>query len=407
MKTETLYRTSAVIYADSNLDTRKTETIRRKFVESVFVEKQNTKLTIQEIGVGVESFLEIYLDDDEIYRIVTNKDFFIEELGQSKMNNKYSLRPERYNHLHHKSQDTIENVVNRYLQVIKDSNITPDSIRELLNRYLFTLMNTNIIAYSQVINPPLFQKNQNNGRSNGLIDISTFSEEEINIINGFLSWKDSEKDKELFKLISCCIEYAIVINNAKENAVFESFKNKIFYIDNALLYRAIGINGETRKQRTLSFIRKCRESGQTLRITKYSYKEFRDTIEFHLSQLNKTTPFGKINPNIFRMYSCGESFYQYYHTWRGNRSTYSFEIFKNYILAEYDSLLKMYDIKEDYHIPFNENEDCSTINKYAEEIMSFKRGRGHKNLHIADAKNMFWIECCRNGNDGRLTSTIL
>ena len=262
MKTETLYRTSAVIFADSNLDSRKTETIRRKFVESVFVEKQNAKLTIQEIGVEVESYLEIYLDDMEISNIVKNNDFFVEELGPSKMQNKYNLKPERYNHLHNKSQDTIENVVNRYLLVIKDTTNTPDSIRDLLNRYLYALMNTNIIAYSQVINP----SSQNKERTNGRIEYSTFSEKEIDIINGFLSWKDTEKDKELFKLISCCIEYAIAINNAKENALIESFRNKVFYIDNALIYRAIGINGETRKQRTLSFIRKCRESGQSLRI---------------------------------------------------------------------------------------------------------------------------------------------
>ncbi|MDY3226276.1 MAG: hypothetical protein SOX36_01155 [Candidatus Cryptobacteroides sp.] len=401
MKTETLYRTSAVIYADSNLDSRKTETIRRKFVESVFVEKQNAKLTIQEIGVEVESYLEIYLDDMEISNIVKNNDFFIEELGPSKMQNKYNLKPERYNHLHNKSQDTIENVVNRYLLVIKDTTNTPDSIRELLNRYLYALMNTNIIAYSQVINP----SSQNRERTNGRIEYSTFSEKEIDIINGFLSWKDTEKDKELFKLISCCIEYAIAINNAKENALIESFRNKVFYIDNALIYRAIGINGETRKQRTLSFIRKCRESGQSLRISKYSYKEFRNTIEFHLTQLNKTTPFGKINPHIFQLYSYGEGFYQFYHTWRGNRSTYSFEIFKNFILSEYDSLLKMYDIKEDYQVPFDENDASDVIDQYTNEIMSVKKGRGHKDLHIADAKNMYWIECSRNGKDGRLTDT--
>ena len=411
MNNKALYRTSAVVYAEGTMPSRKTETIRRKFVESVFVEMQNAKMTIQEIGVAVNEVLEILLTDDEIGSIVANIDYFVEEIGPTKFQNKYNLKIERYTKLQEKSQDNIEVVVSRYLESIGQdsgcgSNDTVDNVRELLNRYLFDLMNTNILAYRQVLEPTSVQKNDDGGeKSNGRVDYSDFTEQEKDQINRFLSWPDADKDKELYKLVSCCIEYAIAINNSKENALIESFKNKVFYLDNALIYRAIGINGETRKKRTLSFIRKCRESGQSLCISKFSYKEFLSTIDFHLNQLNRTTPFGKINPKIFQRYANGEGFFQFYHSWRNNRATYSFDIFKNYIISEYNSLLKMYDITEDYRVPYSEDEQIPAIVKYADEIKAVKKGRGHQNLHDADARNMYWIECKRNGNDGRMANT--
>lgn len=399
MNKEALYRTSAVVFADSNMESRKTETIRRKFVEAVFVEKKNTPLKIQEIGVAVESILGIIITDEEIIRIIDDDKYFIEELGKTKRENKYSLSPERYRHLNERSQDNMDAVVKRYLNTFDHSADNPESIRQLLLRYFYFLMNNNILAYQQILGFPAASK------SKIKVEKGDFTDDEIDIINRFLSWKDSTKDKELFKLVSCCIEYAIAVNNSKENALIESFRNKVFYLDNALIYRAIGINGETRKQRTLSFLRKCRESGQELRISKFSYNEFLDTIEYHLNQLNKTTPFGKINPTIFHRYANGEGFYQFYHAWRAERATYSFEIFKNYIITEYNNLRKMYDIHEDYKTPYKEDNDIPEIVRYTEEIKSTKQGRGHQDLHVADARNMYWIECKRNGNDGRMTDT--
>lgn len=405
MNNETLYRTSAVVYAEGNLESRKTETIRRRFVEAVFVEKRNAKLTVFEIGAAVDDILDITLSDKEVESIVRDDRIFVEELGPKKDDNKYNLKIERYNRLQEKSQDNIEVVVNRYLEENGDEN-TPEGIRALLNKYLYALMNSNILAYRQVLEPSsVKQAGNEDDKRKDIVDFNDFSEKEKESINRFLSWNDSAKDKELYKLVSCCIEYAIAINNSKENALIESFKNKVFYLDNALVYRAIGINGETRKKRTLSFIRKCRESGQSLCISKFSYLEFLRTIDFHLNQLNRTTPFGKINPKIFQRYSSGEGFFQFYHTWRGDRATYSFEIFKNYIKSEYNSLLKMYDIIEDYKVPFSEDEDIPAIGRYTEEIKAVKKGRGHHDLHEDDARNMYWIECKRNGNDGRMSST--
>lgn len=406
MNNGALYRTSAVVYAEGNLESRKTETIRRRFVEAVFVEKQNAKLTVVEIGVAVDDVLDITLSDKEIESIVSDDRIFVEELGSKKDDNKYNLKIERYTRLLEKSQDNIEVVVNRYLEENGEDDNTPEGIRALLNKYLYALMNSNILAYRQVLEPSsVKQKGNGDDNKEEIIDFNSFTEKEKDSINRFLSWNDSAKDKELYKLVSCCIEYAIAINNSKENALIESFKNKVFYLDNALVYRAIGINGETRKKRTLSFIRKCRESGQSLCISKYSYLEFLRTIDFHLNQLNRTTPFGKINPKIFQRYSSGEGFFQFYHTWRGDRATYSFEIFKNFIKSEYNSLLKMYDIVEDYKVPFSEDEDIPAIGRYTEEIKAVKKGRGHHDLHEDDARNMYWIECKRNGNDGRMSST--
>ena len=89
----------------------------------------------------------------------------------------------------------------------------------------------------------------------------------------------------------------------------KSLRTKIFYLDNAILYRALGINGETRRRRTISFLKKCKESGQKFVISKFTRIEFFNTIEYHLQQLNTSTPFGQISPRTFRRYANGDGFY--------------------------------------------------------------------------------------------------
>ena len=236
--------------------------------------------------------------------------------------------------------------------------------------------------------------------------MSVNSDKEIWIINEFLSWNNAEKNKALFKLVSYCIEYALVANHSSgDNTYLASLRNKLFYLDNNIIYRAIGINGDSRKQRTIVFLKKCLESGQKLTISKYTKKEFVDTIDYHINQLKKL-PFGRINSKLFSRYCISPSFYEFYHNWRNGRITYGFDSFHAFVLGEYDSLLKLYRVEEDYKIPFDENspEIIDVIEKYKDAIQEIK-GYGNAESHRFDAQNCFLIEKKRGDNNKNIQDT--
>ena len=149
---------------------------------------------------------------------------------------------------------------------------------------------------------------------------------------------------------------------------------------------------------------KCKESGQKFVISKYTRQEFFNTVDYHLSQLNSSTPFGRITPKVFKRYANGDGFYQFYHEWRNGRINYGFDIFKTHIHSLYKDLVKQFDIEENFKVPFDEKEEPAIISTYKDEIKAIKKTNRNE-PHLMDARNMHWIECIRNGNNIDVAST--
>ena len=98
-------------------------------------------------------------------------------------------------------------------------------------------------------------------------DTSSFNDEEIEVINKFLSYDNPGKDKALYVLVNYCIEYASAFNSIDPQDIVSALKNKILYLDNALIFRALGINGQLRKTRAENLFQRCIDSGQKLYIS--------------------------------------------------------------------------------------------------------------------------------------------
>ena len=398
MDIRSITRTATIIYADS-MSNRTTNTIKKKFVESVFVNNGNTLLTLSELVNIIEETMGLMFSEDEIKPIVKDESIFMEVLNRSSEDIKYNLQEKRYNTLCSKSIDEIDSVIETFFstKVENSLSITKDGFKNLIYRYLHSILNTNVSTYVQFVNPT---KSVTIPKLNS----EQFTDDEIDLINDFVKWNDETKNKALFKLINYCIEYAIVVNNSSEDVLSKSLRTKVFYLDNALLYRALGINGETRKKRTISFLKKCKESGQKFVISKYTRQEFFNTVDYHLSQLNSSTPFGRITPRVFKRYANGDGFYQFYHEWRNGRINYGFDIFKTHIHTLYKDLVKQFDIEENFKVPFDEKEEPAIINTYKDEIQAIKKTNRYE-PHLIDARNMHWIECIRNGNNIDVAST--
>lgn len=398
MNIKSISRTAAIIYADS-MSNVTTKTIKRKLVESAYVNNGNHVLTLAELSNLIDEEMGLLFSEEELKPIVKDEDYFMEVLDKIPENNKYNLHEKRYNTLCSKSVDEMDSIIESYFssELIESRLYSKESFKELIYRYLHSLLNTNISAYSHFVNP---SKATQIPRLNS----EQFEDEEIEIINSFVKWDNDAKNKAIFKLINYCIEYAVVVNNSSEDVLSESLRTKVFYLDNAIIYRALGINGETRKKRTLSFLKKCKESGQKFVISKYTRQEFYNTVDFHLHQLNATTPFGRISPRAFKRYANGDGFYQFYHEWRNGRINYGFDVFKTHIHAMYKDLVSKFDIDENFKVPFNETNTPSIIGVYKDEIQNIKRTT-REEPHLTDARNMYWIECIRNNNNIDVAST--
>ncbi len=393
---QTIMRTSAMIYAEQQQSTRSKKTVERVFLESVLVGVDNRPLNVEQILNALQEDFSLTYQDYEITPILGNEEYFTCIKSVKDKLNTYYLPHQRYERIKQKGEQSIEQVIEYYVShVQKDTN--SDVLKQLLFKYLYSLLNTNIDAFRQLLE-------RNAQKVSPVVDFDTFNDEEIDEINAFLKWEDSTKDEALFALICYCIDYASAINKIDQHDVINALKNKCLYLDNSLLYRALGINGSFRQNRVHNLLQRCVQSGQHLYISSITRKEFFDTINYHINALNQSTPYGHINPHLFVKYSEGHGFYNYYHEWRRNRTTYGFKTLELYIRSEYDKLLKRYAIAEDFKQPYNDDDEQKTIEAYTDDIQQKKKTK-RQNLHENDARNILWIERARGNNDHSIRDT--
>ena len=216
------------------------------------------------------------------------------------------------------------------------------------------------------------------------------------IINKFLSWDNDGKNKAIFDIASYGIEYCLITNNSENSIHLNSLKNKTFYLDTNVLFRALGINGENRQKRTISFLSKFTEAGETLSISRFSEMEFKATIKYYIAQIAKhNSP--RINPKVFTSYIAQSDFFDFYHKWRMNRINSSLEYFETHILVLFEEFMTKFKASIDYAIPFDEKEEktLKILTEIASDIHGYKSREGSINGFETsnwDAKNIHLIE---------------
>lgn len=385
-------RTSAIIYSDE-IGSAKTHTIERKLIEAIFVINDNKELLISEVIQNLDRNFSLNYEENEIIQIVNDSNDHFEFNQISKH---LSLSKKRYEYLSSKDYSPQTIVTKFLLQYPEYKHV---KLLELIERYLYELLNTNIEAYLYIINPRKYEEKQ------GVVDPKIFSDEDINVLNKLILWDNEDKNRLFFQLISFSIEYALVSNNAEKNIFYESLHNKDFYLDSNIIFRAIGINGDFRKQRTRYFLKKCLESGQKFSITKYTLQEIHTSIDAHIDELKKYS-YGKVNPELFDICESNEGFYQYYHKWRKDRSSKNLEVFKAYLLNEIETLFNTFKITKDYRSTIDQKKKDveRRLKVYKEELTEVKKYQNVNTIET-DAINIMVVEKKRNGNDFNIQDT--
>jgi predicted nucleic acid-binding protein len=194
----------------------------------------------------------------------------------------------------------------------------------------------------------------------------------------------------------------ITNKETKQTFHLKNLKNKEFFLDTNILFRAIGINGENRQARTVTFLDKFIEAGEKLYISKFTEQEYKSTLRYYCEQIGRKS-YAKIDPRVFSRFRKNSDFFDYYHRWRSKRVNDSISLFEAHLIAEYEVFKVRFKVLEEYNVGFDENDDQTEqiINKLASDIFSFKNKENSYfnrfETSITDAKNILLIKERRNG----------
>lgn len=398
-----LFRLATVLYADNNYEVTP-KTIHRKIIESSLLDNDNKQMTIHEIIDYIGENYHFTFDEEEIKSIINNPKETGFSVGKDKaFEYLICLTEQRKQTLISKvNKQNIDYFIEEFIKLNENTNELIDA-KGLLYKFLYDLINTNISGFSKLLNSKKVLTELIN------VEQSQFNELEREVINSFLSWDNDGKNKAIFDIASYGIEYCLITNNAENSIHLSSLKNKVFYLDTNVIFRALGINGENRQKRTLSFLSKFNDAGETILISRFSELEFKATVKYYVAQIAKhNSP--RINPKIFTSFIAQSDFFDFYHKWRVNRMNTSLEYFESHIIVLFEEFIAKFKSSIDYIIPFDEKDEknIKILNDVANNIHSFKTSQGATNGYetsIWDAKNIHLIERKRDGKNANLVET--
>lgn len=401
-----LFRLAAVLYADNNYEVSP-RTIIRKIIECALLSNSNEPQTVHQIIEFVHEAYNLHLIEEEVISIATNEKeegFYVNAKRDTTI---IGLTERRKIHLESKvSNKTIDFFIDEFITE-KGEIATCVDVKEIIYRFLYELLNTNIESFKKLLDSKKQIKDLIN------VESHSYSTIEREILNEFLVWDNNDKNKAIFDIASYALEYCMISNNGNGAHIqLNNLKNKTFYLDTNVIYRALGINGENRKKRTITFLNKVTETGSALYVSKFTELELKDSIAFYMDKLKKNPLNRPINPDIFneKYFKSLSDIYDFYYKWRTGLANDSLELFEAHILALYEKFKIDFRITTDYKPPFDENDEKikANISELSKSISSHKEAdsaRHNWNGDYYDSSNIFLIEKRREGKETNIFET--
>lgn len=393
MENDSIFRLSAILYADQNYNVS-TKTTIKKIIEAVFLDLEEDSISIHTIIDHCKSKYYLDFDYEEIKSIVNDEKNDAFELYYPKNDEIYvQFDTNRKSLIKSKLS---KNSIDQFISNFKKSHKEYESIdiSDLIYRFLYYTINSNQDSFLKLLNK------SKDFDITPHVSPQYFTIEERKIINNFLNWEDDEKNKSIFDIISYSIEYCLLVSDNKNSFQLDLLRKKNFYLDTNIIYRVLGINGDNRKNRTITFLDKCKDLDIKIIISKYTDVEFTESIKYNITKMRGTG--GKrIDSNIFYFYSNNYDIYDAYYRWREGRKDANFIAFQNHILALYQQFKENYKVEVDYKIPYNEKDEKvkEIITSYSKELQKIKdqeeNAKAFDSCYI-DSQNIYLLEIRRD-----------
>ena len=228
---QNIFRTSATLYANNNYDISRKQIYRKVIENCLFLQYPNT-LTRGEIQQLVEERDSLFFSDDEIRKTLHDPKWnTVFDFTPDGDDFKYTLHKKEYAKLTNNPVRTLPDYIDEYLSETQ----IEDTQKDVILRFLYLTFTTNLENIQRMLKVKKVQFDE---------VPSDFTEEEAEVINGFLDWDNDDKNREIFNLVSYALEFCMLTNKKDASFQIDSLKNKTFYLDTNIIYWAIGINGE-------------------------------------------------------------------------------------------------------------------------------------------------------------------
>lgn len=379
-----VFRLAAIIYGRSAKGVSLDKSFQKVVDDALFC-CGKTAISVTDLIVYIKDNYGFLYTDKEIIKVVSRRD------GEQKyhtyiQHGEYiiSLTVEYKNRLTIICQEkTLYDFIDEYQANLGSDDI---EIKELIFRFLYNMFTSNLEGYKLILQENYYLATNS----------ADYTEKEKEVINGFLNWSDDGKNKAVFDLAGYALEYCMMTNKKNTSLNTQNLKNKFFYIDTNILYRAIGLNGESLKTRANLFLAKFKEVGEKLVISQSTYVEFITSVDYYIDRIDRAQR-PRVRPEVISEFINEDNVFLYYNKWcigRANRGT---DIFKDWIMSEYDALCTHYEIARESKYPFDRESRKKEIQDYSASIASSSPDKPVTSADY-DAENVLWVEEKRKGS---------
>lgn len=387
-----VFRLSATLYANNNYQISPLQLHRRIVEDALFIMNNEEGVTIGTLSDYIEKEYFFNFDERELQKVLHDPKFqdVFEWRSGAEMDSRYTLKKERREILKQQETKTLNDYITEYLTI----NSLPISNAGAIYQYLYGIFTTNVDSFRRMLEVKSVKE---------LATHYTPDEKDIDVINGFLDWENEEKNIAIFHLASYALEFCLLTGKKDSNLKLDSLKHKIFFLDTNILYRAVGINGEDRKRRTISFLRKLRESEDEIKISKVTWEEFEGSLRSYIKRLRRSeTP--AIRSKVYTEYVTFDDMYRYYHQWASAHQNSTVDLFVDWINASMRALMEDFKITIDNFTPYSPEGEKENLDDMAVKIMGFGKGKPYE-VALNDAQNIIWVESNRKVGENTIFST--
>lgn len=387
-----IFRMSATLFANNNYQISPVQLHKRVIEDALFVLNREVGISLGALSDYIEKAYFFNFDEDELTKVLhdpKNKKVF-EWRSAAEDDNYYLLTKERRAILNSRDTKTLDNYIREFLV----ERGLPEDKADAVYQYLYGVFTTNVDSFKRMLEAK-------NVKS--LTEHYIPKEEDTNIINGFLDWDNEQKNIAIFNLASYALEFCLLTGKKGASLKLESLKHKTFYLDTNILYRAIGINGEDRKLRSLSLLRKLKESEDEIKISKLSWEEYEGSLNYYIKLLRRSEA-PAVHSKVFTEYVTYDDIYRYYHLWASTRQNSTIDLFVDWLNSSMKMLMEEFGIEVDSFTPYSPEKEREKILEMSSQIKSFGNGKPYESANY-DAQNILWVESYRKTGENTIFST--
>lgn len=363
-----IFRLSAVLFSETH-DVFSASDAQLQMVKCMFAKLDNKPMTKSGIIAGLLDVYKYHVSEDEIMELIrkSRKTFqtIVEDDAES-----YRLTEEAYTQTIEVQKKGIDFYIDQFIteKKIEEGN----KCKEAIHKYLYELTTTNINSYRI-----LLCGNQGKAFRDAdiSVDITELDTDEKVFVHDFLEWDDAAKNAALVNVVYTCLEYCLLVSGDSPNSLIKGIiRQRVIYLDTNVIFRALGINGASRKKVIHALLKKCQQAKFKLVISAQTKKEFVETTNIYIENIKKY-PRGIVDPEAYEYFS-DYNLYAFYSAWYHDHPSMSLKYFRIYLDAIYDEFVKQYAIIDDEKIPqeiFTSHNFGPTRNSYAQSIQQKKR----------------------------------